>query len=85
MSRCQCRSVTDDVPSTPACSGSPPAKTYNDLTMGSTVVRCVAIFVYMICYVFARLNPDNDDVADSAQAEVEVKKDSASIVGIEIG
>jgi len=63
----------------------PPAKTYNDLTMGSTVVRCVAIFVYMICYVFARLNPDNDDVADSAQAEVEVKKDSASIVGIEIG
>merc|ERR1711988_2019096 len=58
----------------------PPVKTYNDLTMGSTVVRCVAILVYMLCYVLARLNPDTDDAeaADSAQAEV--KKDSASIV-----
>ena len=32
----------------------PPVKTYNDLTIGSTVVRCVGILVYMVCYVLAR-------------------------------
>jgi len=39
----------------------PPAKTYNDLTIGSTVVRCVAIVIYIVCYILARWSPDADD------------------------
>lgn len=39
----------------------PPAKTYNDLTIGSTVVRCVAIIIYAVCYILARFSSDVDD------------------------
>merc|ERR1711988_720652 len=56
----------------------PPVKTYNDLTLGSTAVRCVAILVYMICYVLARCNPDAPTEGDES-TQAEAKKASSSV------
>jgi len=66
----------------------PPAKTYNDLTIGSTVVRCVAILVYMVCYFLARCNPDTseeeDAPAEAAKSAQAMEKTVSNVTSIEI-